>query len=262
MAPEVPAEGPLESVSLESPPTSPSPEDKRHSTVSAVSEASAASAVTADSGVSFEEVGFDDTAAWTEAPGAKLDRDLELDLGLGSPARGGFSISTHPLSPQPLSSTSGSGGSPRSERSYTASPARSERTVVGSLVRASMSSVTTSATNYTSSTGLGLTTSREDIPLVLGIAVVDFNHLVSAFCMPLTPDWSHGRIRLPTRSIGRYHSGRRAGAVIAVPRVAGRRTLERGGLLILCESLHRNLLTTALHLQPARRYAEERYPCQ
>lgn len=187
---------------------------KRDSTMSAASEASAASrASVAPSDVTFEEVGFDDAEAWTEGPGARLDRDLALDLGLatpsGSPVKhlasipaintGSASASVSPSSSRPGLPRSGSGTPTSSGRRSSASPgasspAASERTVLGGMLRESVSSATSAYSSYSAfsgytagsggtgvaaGAGLGLSVREGDIPLVLGVAVVDFNHLVS-----------------------------------------------------------------------------------
>lgn len=168
-------------------PTSPSiahaspktPHRSRHSrnisAASALSTSSALSAATAGtqaSSVAFEEIGFDDGPGWTEAPEMALPQAARM--GGGPPIAGGFS---------PISATSPLKGSPMS--------IRSEATVIGvgstPSKRSTMGTISTLGDNGSGRSGasaggpgrgLGLSVREGDVPLVLGVAVVDFNHLV------------------------------------------------------------------------------------
>lgn len=114
---------------------------------------SSASAVSQTSSVSFEEVGFGD-----ESPGWKED----------------------PLYPASEYSRASSQFSSPATRLYNgsaqaASPTASERTIYGNLAnsRASQQAASLGLSN------VGTTVRDGDVDLVLGVAVVDFNHLVS-----------------------------------------------------------------------------------
>jgi hypothetical protein len=127
-----------------------------------ISTASAASALSAASGhsrtttssVAFEEIGFDDGPGWTEAPEMALPQAARM--GAGPPIAGGFS---------PISTTD----SPS---------ARSDRTIVGTGTPSKRSTAASFGTLGGGGPGLKVRVRDGDVPLVLGVAVVDFNHLI------------------------------------------------------------------------------------
>ncbi|BEJ15278.1 hypothetical protein CspHIS471_0410450 [Cutaneotrichosporon sp. HIS471] len=142
-----------------SPFTSPRAPGRSHArNISTASAASALSAIsghsrTTTSSVAFEEIGFDDGPGWTEAPEMALPQAARM--GAGPPIAGGFS---------PIATTD----SPS---------ARSDHTIVGAVTPSKRS---TAASFGTLGGGLGLRVRVRDadVPLVLGVAVVDFNHLI------------------------------------------------------------------------------------
>lgn len=152
------------------------PARSRHSrNISTASAASALSTATAASGaassVAFEEIGFDDGPGWTEAPDMALPQAARM--GAGPPIAGGFSpiAGTTPLKSE------GSPMSVRSEATVVGLGTPSKRSTAGTFSTLSGSA---SGSGSGGGRGLGLSVREADVPLVLGVAVVDFNHLVSS----------------------------------------------------------------------------------
>lgn len=114
---------------------------------------SSASAVSQTSSVSFEEVGFgDESPGWKEDPLYPASEYSRASSQFSSPATRLYNGAAH-----------------------VASPTASERTIYGA--RATSTSSQTAASLGLNNVG---TTVRDgDVDLVLGVAVVDFNHLVS-----------------------------------------------------------------------------------
>lgn len=117
---------------------------------------SAASAASAVSSVSFEEVGFgDESPGWRDDPLYPASEYSRASSQFSSPAPRLYS-----------------GGGPPS-----ASPTASERTIYGALANS-----TSSQKAALGLSNVGATVRDGDVDLVLGVAVVDFNHLVSCRC--------------------------------------------------------------------------------